>query len=212
MKRSEKLDQFIIAFNKAQTNMQMPEKNKSAKIGSYTFRYADLGGVIDVIQKYFCPHGFSYYQDEEVIDGVSGLTTLIMHTSDQWVSSWRPFIAKEYIRPQDKGAHETFMRRYALRSAFGLADEDDTDGQTEKEIKEQDHNPSDPTANGDNYRRINEKQEGLFYYETKDFPAIKKKVFDMLGIDKPKDILHDQFDSILKYIKAKKDELSQKGS
>ena len=54
--------------------------------------------------------------------------TVVMHEGERIVLDTKPY---EYDSdPQEFGKRETYARRYSLLTAFGLAGEDDTDGDT----------------------------------------------------------------------------------
>ena len=65
------------------------------------------------------------------IDRASGtvnLTTVLMHTSGEWISSdWPVCQLSETSAPRRMGAALTYARRYALFTMVGIAGEDDLD-------------------------------------------------------------------------------------
>src|SRR5207248_2413089 len=61
-------------------------------------------------------------------NGVVNLTTLLLHTSGEWISSdWPVCQLSETSAPRRMGAALTYARRYALFSMVGIAGEDDLD-------------------------------------------------------------------------------------
>ena len=63
------------------------------------------------------------------------LTTLLAHSSGEWISSeWPVCAASEIDTPHRMGAALTYARRYALFALVGIAGEDDLDAPDELEI------------------------------------------------------------------------------
>src|SRR5947199_89664 len=75
------------------------------------------------IKPVMAKHGLSFSQMPEG----DGLTTIIMHVSGEWMQATANLELKGHT-PQDQGSAITYMRRYALSAALGLATEDDDDG------------------------------------------------------------------------------------
>ena len=70
-------------------------------------------------------NGLSYMQFPiSKYDGFSGVETIIMHISGEWISSvlTLPLAKRD---PQGAGSAITYARRYSLQSACGLPSEDD---------------------------------------------------------------------------------------
>ena len=61
-------------------------------------------------------------------NGLINLTTLLAHTSGEWISSdWPVCPVSETASPQRMGAALTYARRYGLFTLVGIAGEDDLD-------------------------------------------------------------------------------------
>src|SRR5579863_3960508 len=133
---SEKVAAIATALAKAQTELTNPEK---AMIGSaynartdsqQSFRYASLSSGLDIIRKVLGSQQIAVTQTT-AIDSASGtvnLTTLLVHTSGEWISSdWPVCQLSETATPRRMGAALTYARRYALFTMVGIAGEDDLD-------------------------------------------------------------------------------------
>lgn len=60
--------------------------------------------------------------------GTVNLTTVLLHTSGEWISSdWPVCQLSETSAPRRMGAALTYVRRYALFTMVGIAGEDDLD-------------------------------------------------------------------------------------
>jgi hypothetical protein len=66
--------------------------------------------------------------DIDRANGTINLTTLLLHTSGEWISSdWPVCQLSETSAPRRMGAALTYARRYALFTMVGIAGEDDLD-------------------------------------------------------------------------------------
>ncbi len=95
-----------------------------------SFRYASLSSGLDIIRKVLGSQQIAVTQTT-AIDRASGtvnLTTLLVHTSGEWISSdWPVCQLSETATPRRMGAALTYARRYALFTMVGIAGEDDLD-------------------------------------------------------------------------------------
>src|SRR6266852_2412326 len=66
--------------------------------------------------------------DIDQANGAVNLTTVLMHTSGEWIASdWPVCALSEISQPRRMGAALTYARRYALFTMVGIAGEDDLD-------------------------------------------------------------------------------------
>src|SRR5258706_14804955 len=134
---SESIGAIAAALAKAQIELTNPEKSLVATIrspfpreGDRTFRYASLASGLDLVRKALGKHEIATVQttsiDQE--DGLIRLTTVLAHSSGEWVSSdWPVCPVGETAAPHKMGAALTYARRYALFTLVGIAGEDDLD-------------------------------------------------------------------------------------
>lgn len=113
----------------AQAAMPNPKKSRQGQKGYQTYKYATLDTVVDIIKKPLNERGIFLTQPcERTDDGNMRVHTVVMHEGETLVLDTKPY---EYDSdPQEFGKRETYARRYSLLTAFGLAGEDDTDGDT----------------------------------------------------------------------------------
>jgi ERF superfamily len=134
---SESIGAIAGALAKAQTELANPEKSLVATIqspfpreGDRTFRYASLSSGLDIVRKALGKHEIATVQTTSV-DQAAGfirLTTVLAHSSGEWVSSeWPVCPVGETAAPHKMGAALTYARRYALFTLVGIAGEDDVD-------------------------------------------------------------------------------------
>jgi hypothetical protein len=134
---SETIGAIATALAKAQIELQNPEKALTATIQSpfpretsRTFRYASLSSGLDLIRKSLGRYEIATVQTTSIDDaaGLIRLTTVLAHTSGEWISSdWPVCPISETSAPQRMGAALTYARRYALFTLVGIAGDDDLD-------------------------------------------------------------------------------------
>src|SRR5205085_5272689 len=134
---SNKIGALAAALAKAQAEITNPEKSLTATIqspfpreGSRTFRYASLSAGLEIVRKCLGQHEIAAVQttafDRET--GLIKLTTTLVHSSGEWLSSDRPVCSlSDGGAPHRMGAALTYARRYALFTLVGIAGEDDLD-------------------------------------------------------------------------------------
>jgi ERF superfamily len=134
---SESIGAIAAALAKAQVELTNPEKSLVATVRSpfprkddRTFRYAPLSSGLDLVRKTLGKHEIATVQttsiDQEA--GLIRLTTVLAHSSGEWVSSdWPVCPVSETAAPHKMGAALTYARRYALFTLVGIAGEDDLD-------------------------------------------------------------------------------------
>src|SRR5271155_5893787 len=134
---SETIGAIAAALAKAQSELANPEKSLTATIrashpreSDQTFRYAALSSGLDIVRKTLGGHEIATVQTTS-IDKEAGwirLTTVLAHSSGEWLSSEWPVCAiSETAAPRRMGAALTYARRYALFTLVGIAGEDDLD-------------------------------------------------------------------------------------
>jgi len=89
-----------------------------------------LSSGLDIVRKALGKHEIATVQttsiDQEA--GLVRLTTMLAHSSGEWVSSeWPVCPVNETAAPHKMGAALTYARRYALFTLVGIAGEDDLD-------------------------------------------------------------------------------------
>ena len=133
---SESVAAIATALAKAQTELSNPEK---AMIGTVynsrsdspqSFRYASLSSGLDIVRKTLGGQQIAIAQTTDIdrASGMVNLTTVLLHTSGEWISSdWPVCPLSETSAPRRMGAALTYARRYALFTMVGIAGEDDLD-------------------------------------------------------------------------------------
>ena len=134
---SDSIGAIASALAKAQAELINPEKSLVATIrspfpreGDKTFRYASLSSGLDIVRKALGKQEIAIVQTTGIDRdaGLVRLTTVLAHSSGEWVSSDWPVCAIDDIAaPHKMGAALTYARRYGLFTLAGIAGEDDLD-------------------------------------------------------------------------------------
>jgi hypothetical protein len=134
---SSSIASLAAALAKAQISLVNPEKSLVATIrqvgGSgteQTFRYAPLSSGLEIVRKTLGEHEIATVQTTAIDQGagIVNLTTVLAHSSGEWISSdWPVCALSETTTPHRMGAALTYARRYALFTLVGIAGEDDLD-------------------------------------------------------------------------------------
>jgi hypothetical protein len=133
---SESVAAIATALAKAQTELSNPEKAMVGMVynnrtdAPQSFRYASLSSGLDIVRKALGGHQIAIAQTTDIdrASGTVNLTTLLLHTSGEWISSdWPVCQLSETSAPRRMGAALTYARRYALFTLVGIAGEDDLD-------------------------------------------------------------------------------------
>jgi hypothetical protein len=134
---SETIGNISGALAKAQVELTNPEKSLLATIRSpfpreadRTFRYAPLSSGLDIVRKTLGRHEIAAIQSTSIDNeaGLLRLTTVLAHSSGEWISSeWPVCRISDIGSAQRMGAALTYARRYGLFTIVGIAGEDDLD-------------------------------------------------------------------------------------
>lgn len=133
---SESVAAIATALAKAQIELSNPEKTMVGTVynnrsdSPQTFRYASLSSGLGIVRKALGGQQIAIAQTTDIdrANGTVNLTTLLLHTSGEWISSdWPVCQLSETSAPRRMGAALTYARRYALFTMVGIAGEDDLD-------------------------------------------------------------------------------------
>lgn len=130
MIKSETTSQMFPDLIKARADIQAVTKAKAG----FGYKYACLDDVLNMLKEVLPQYNLGFVQFPETIDGKDGVTTIIIHSSGEYIGARYEMDAtpvKGTNITQQKGASITYTRRYSLCAAFGIATEEDTDGRAE---------------------------------------------------------------------------------
>ena len=121
MEKSETISKLASALSAFQADMENVTKDGTNPF--FKSAYATLENVISTAKPHLTKHGLAFVQ----FPSSEGLTTVLMHTSGEYIAADAKIVVKD-ATPQGQGSAITYMRRYALSAALGIATEDDDDG------------------------------------------------------------------------------------
>src|ERR1700726_290433 len=134
---SDSIASLAAALAKAQIELSNPEKSLIGSIEAHhpnapkrLFRYASLASGLEIVRKTLGQHEIATVQTTAIDQaaGVVNLTTVLAHSSGEWIASdWPVCAISETSTPHRMGAALTYARRYALFTLVGIAGEDDID-------------------------------------------------------------------------------------
>ena len=128
MNKSESIIELAKALSKAQGEMPSAELNAVNTFFNNS-RYADLGSIIKASKAILAKNGLSVSQLTTSDNGNIGLTTLLMHTSGEWLETTITLpIGDAKNVAQAAGSVITYLRRYSYASILGIYADEDTDG------------------------------------------------------------------------------------
>jgi hypothetical protein len=120
--KSEDIDKLATALAKAQAEIKGAEKKSTNPF--FNSGYADLHTVIESSFPFLTKHGLSVIQGNDGKPGEFYVTTMLLHSSGQWVKS-RLKMPIEKATAQAIGSTITYGRRYGLSAICGIAQYDD---------------------------------------------------------------------------------------
>ena len=134
---SEQFNEVAAAFAKSQLAFKPIKKNRKGKVqtkqgGAYTFEYADLGAILDMARPILASNGIAVTQNARIQRIDTGapyivVDTMLIHESGQYII-YDPLEFAADGNIQANGGTITYLTRYALAAALGIATEEDDDG------------------------------------------------------------------------------------
>lgn len=108
----------------AAAQAELEPAKKEAVNPHFKSRYADLAACWDAVRAPLARHGLSVSQLPSLDGDVVRLTTLLLHTSGEFIGSDAAVRLAKHDAPS-VGSALTYLRRYALSAIVGLSTEDD---------------------------------------------------------------------------------------
>jgi len=156
MNKSDTVKELAIALSKAQADMPPAELN--AVNPFLKNKYADLGSIIKTAKPVLAKNGLAVSQLPVSDNGQIGVTTILMHSSGEWIESTMTMdIGEEKGKSaaQVAGSVITYLRRYSLSSILGMYADEDTDGNAPPTKAKTKSKPKDkPETNGDVFQAV----------------------------------------------------------
>ena len=126
MNKSESIASLSKALVLAQS--KFPQVTFNSTNPYYNSSYADLGAVIQTAKPIMAECGLAVSQLVEGEGGQVGITTMLVHESGEFISSFVTIPVEGKNIAQESGKAITYLRRYALSAILGLFSDADNDG------------------------------------------------------------------------------------
>ena len=133
MTQSESITKLAAALAKAQG--EFPAVAFNATNPFLKNKYADLGAVIQAARPVLAKHDLAVSQMTTSVPGEVGVTTMLMHSSGEWLQSTVTLpLGEERGKSlaQMAGSVITYLRRYSLAAMLGMYADEDNDGDDKK--------------------------------------------------------------------------------
>lgn len=132
---SESTEHIVPALVASLGDMPAIAKTSTADAGRYTYNYAGIGAVFDVVRPRLKEHGLAITQVAVNHDDAVAVTTTIMHSSGEWLTFASLQMTGAPAGVQALGSVITYLRRYSILSILGVATEDDDGAAAQQEIR-----------------------------------------------------------------------------
>jgi len=132
MKTSESIKDIATALSSFQSEAKDTFKGKKG----YGYNYAPLDEVLKQVRPLMAKNGLSHIQSETFEQGIVTVNTLLMHLSGEWIetTAQSPYAQMKGMNDyQSIGSGITYLRRYGLSAALGIASDEDIDAHGEQE-------------------------------------------------------------------------------
>ena len=138
MKHTETLQELFAALISFQSEIGVISFDKEVTVklktgGTYSYKYASFKEIKEKCSPLLKKNGLAVTQ----ILGINSLTTLLAHSSGQYLGDTMSLPINDRMSPQDIGSVITYMKRYSYSAILGLVSDDDNDGKINTQNKEE---------------------------------------------------------------------------
>lgn len=126
MNHSESMTNIAAALAAFQGDVKDPARN--GENPHFRSKYVQLDGLLSAVRPLLAKHGLSVIQSTGGNGQDISVTTMLLHTSGEWIETDALVLRAVKLDPQGAGSAVTYGRRYGLSAALGVAWDDDDDG------------------------------------------------------------------------------------
>lgn len=119
----EAKNKIAAAFVKAKKEFGPALKEKVN--GGFKSKYADLGACLEAVDEALLNNGIALYQETFLDETGVTVETVFLHESGETLRAGKLHVPAAKQDPQGYGSALTYVRRYSLMAACGIAPEDD---------------------------------------------------------------------------------------
>jgi len=124
--KSDSIKEIASALAKFQGEVKDPVKDSDNPF--FKSKYVELDGLLAAVRPVLSKNGLSFIQSPGGNGQDITITTLLMHSSGEWIEFDPLTLHAVKTDPQGAGSAITYARRYALSAILGVAWDDDDDG------------------------------------------------------------------------------------
>jgi hypothetical protein len=118
----ENIAKALAAFQK---DLPKVGKDKTAKMGTYSYKYTDLGTLTHTVMPVLNKHGLTFVVAPRATDAGYEAVGILLHTSGESSEGSLPLFGRQN---QELGSALSYARRYLFSAMTGVVTEDDDDG------------------------------------------------------------------------------------
>lgn len=126
MNKSDSIANLATALCQFQAEISNPKN--TANNPFFKSKYAPLNDVLNLVRPILSKHGLSIFQSPSGDGDNIIITTMLMHSSGEWIESEPLILKADKATAQGAGSAITYGRRYAVSAILGISSEDDDDG------------------------------------------------------------------------------------
>ena len=126
MQHSESIAKLAAALMVFQSEVKDPARD--GENPHFRSKYVQIDGLLAAVRPILSQHGLSVIQSTGGDGQNVTITTMILHTSGEWLETDPLTLKAQQATPQGAGSAITYGRRYSLSAALGVAWDDDDDG------------------------------------------------------------------------------------
>ena len=126
MEHSESIAKLAAALMVFQSEVKDPSRD--GENPHFRSKYVQIDGLLAAVRPILAQHGLSVVQSTGGDGQNVTITTMILHTSGEWLKTDALTLRAQQATPQGAGSAITYGRRYSLSAALGVAWDDDDDG------------------------------------------------------------------------------------
>lgn len=128
--KTEQINELAAALAKA--NLEIKNAELDRVNPHFKNRYATLGSILNAVRVPLAKHGLATLQTVRMEHGCVFVTTLLTHSSGQWIEESAGFPLPDKATVQQMGSCITYLRRYALAAIVGIVGDEDDDGEGDR--------------------------------------------------------------------------------
>lgn len=131
MRTSDTVAKIASALSAFQADVKDPRRD--GQNPHFRSKYVQIDGLLDAVRPTLSKHGLSVIQSTGGDGQTITVTTMILHTSGEYIETDALSLKAQRADPQGAGSAITYGRRYSLSAALGVAWDDDDDGNAASE-------------------------------------------------------------------------------